>query len=235
LNVLNNELEKKVTYTEFRNFNNVELLKGVFSYQGYNYEEYLNFILPVSSVEANMKLVKRDKRSQIIKSINLGAEIVEPNNIDQVKEFYLLLRKFYRGKVKKPLPPFCFFEKFYYQKELGIYLLIKYKNKIVNGVMAPIFNNTIYDWYGNISSLEYQETYSGVLSTWATIEYAAKNGLKYVDFLGAGKPSEAYGVREFKAKFGGNLVNYGRFIKINNQTLYNVGKLGLKIIGKFRK
>jgi lipid II:glycine glycyltransferase (peptidoglycan interpeptide bridge formation enzyme) len=46
--------------------------------------------------------------------------------------------------------------------------------------------------------------------------------------MGAGKPDEAYGVREFKARFGGEQVEYGRFLKINNHILYNIGKIALK-------
>jgi len=51
--------------------------------------------------------------------------------------------------------------------------------------------------------------------------------------MGAGKPDEDYGVREFKSKFGGELVNYGRFIRINNPFYYKLGELGLKILYKF--
>jgi len=38
---------------------------------------------------------------------------------------------------------------------------------------------------------------------------------------GAGKPSEKYGVRDFKAKFGGNLVNFGRNTWIPSEMIFN--------------
>jgi len=41
--------------------------------------------------------------------------------------------------------------------------------------------------------------------------------------MGAGKLDEEYGVREFKEKFGGKLVEYGRFICVNNRLLYQLG------------
>lgn len=59
------------------------------------------------------------------------------------------------------------------------------------------------------------------MATYAAIEYGLKNHLKIFDFMGAGKPSEDYGVRDFKGKFGGELVEHGRFIKINNALLFN--------------
>jgi len=52
--------------------------------------------------------------------------------------------------------------------------------------------------------------------------------------MGAGKPDESYGVREFKAKFGGNLVEHGRFEMIFNKYLYHIGIIGVKFL-KHRK
>ena len=68
------------------------------------------------------------------------------------------------------------------------------------------------------------------MATWAAIEYGARNGLSYFDFMGAGSPDSDYGVREFKSKFGGKLVNYGRFLRINHPVLYQIGKIGLKLL-----
>jgi len=50
--------------------------------------------------------------------------------------------------------------------------------------------------------------------------------------IGAGSADSDYGVREFKSKFGGELVQYGRFLRVNNKLLYNIGKFGLKILQK---
>ena len=50
--------------------------------------------------------------------------------------------------------------------------------------------------------------------------------------MGAGKPDEGYGVREFKSKFGGELVELGRFLSINNPILYSIGKKVIEIIKK---
>ena len=50
--------------------------------------------------------------------------------------------------------------------------------------------------------------------------------------MGAGKPDEAYGVRDFKARFGGEQVEHGRFLYINKPLLYRVGKFGVKLLKK---
>jgi lipid II:glycine glycyltransferase (peptidoglycan interpeptide bridge formation enzyme) len=69
------------------------------------------------------------------------------------------------------------------------------------------------------------------LATWAGIEYAANHHFDKFDFMGAGKPDESYGVREFKSKFGGTLLEHGRFLYICNSGLYKLGKF---IVRKLR-
>ena len=48
--------------------------------------------------------------------------------------------------------------------------------------------------------------------------------------MGAGKPGDSYGVRDFKARFGGQLVEHGRYDYVLSPMLYNVGKMGVKIM-----
>jgi lipid II:glycine glycyltransferase (peptidoglycan interpeptide bridge formation enzyme) len=47
--------------------------------------------------------------------------------------------------------------------------------------------------------------------------------------MGAGKPDEDYGVRDFKAQFGGTLVEHGRFLKVNNPLIYKAAQIYLKL------
>ena len=50
----------------------------------------------------------------------------------------------------------------------------------------------------------------------------AEERFKSFDFGGAGKPDVPYGVRDHKLKFGGQMVEYGRFEKINNKLVYSI-------------
>ena len=47
--------------------------------------------------------------------------------------------------------------------------------------------------------------------------------------MGAGQPNVPYGVRNFKAEFGGTLVEHGRFLCVVNPLLFKIGTLGVKI------
>jgi serine/alanine adding enzyme len=58
--------------------------------------------------------------------------------------------------------------------------------------------------------------------TWHRIDWGRGHGFAHYDFGGAGSPHKRYGVRDFKAKFGGQLVNFGRYRKV-----YSPWKLAL--------
>ena len=135
---------------------------------------------------------------------------------------------FIKKKSKNLFPAFHFFEKFYQSKNVGKIFIIKNENKIIGGAVCPIYKDRIYELYVCGLDREIKNVYPSALATWAPIEYAAKNGLKYFDFMGAGSPDADYGVREFKSQFGGDLYDYGRYIRINNRILYEIGKFGLK-------
>jgi len=68
------------------------------------------------------------------------------------------------------------------------------------------------------------------MANWAVIAYAAENGFSRFDMMGAGKPDKNYGVREFKAEFGGDLVEYGRFLYICKNFLYQSGRFYIEKI-----
>lgn len=233
LKKLDDLVKNKAIYTEFRNFTDLSGMKPVFNDYHYEFNEHLNFIVSIPSFDEAKANISKSKKRQINKSITSGAEIIEASEEQQIKEFYNILIKLYKEKVGKPLPDYELFQKFFQNKDLGKYLLIRYKERIIGGIMCPIYKDKIYEWYVCGLDGEFDNIFPSVLATWAPIEYAATNGLKYFDFMGAGKPDEDYGVREFKSKFGGELVNYGRFRKINSPMKYKVGELGVKVLGKF--
>ena len=52
--------------------------------------------------------------------------------------------------------------------------------------------------------------------------------------MGAGSPDEDYGVRDFKAKFGGRLVEPGRFISTHSILKYWIANNGFKLYQKLK-
>ena len=74
--------------------------------------------------------------------------------------------------------------------------------------------------------------FPSTLATYAGMAYAAEHHLPLFDMMGAGKPEESYGVRDFKAKFGGELVEHGRYLCVCQKWLYQIGKWGVSLMKK---
>ena len=110
-------------------------------------------------------------------------------------------------------------------------MLVKYEGKVISGMMCPILDGkAIYEWYVCGLDENFRECYPSVVATYAAIEYAKEHGLQLFDFMGAGKPDIPYGVRDFKMEFGGELVEYGRYVCVQKPILYKLGKLGIEIL-----
>jgi hypothetical protein len=125
-----------------------ELLKK----KGFERKDWLNIIvntqLPKEKLFENLNA---SKRRQVARSLENGAKIEIAQNEEEVYEFYKILRKVYKTRVKKPLPDWKFFQTFYHankDKKFGLYLLVKYKGKVVAGMLCPIApNETLYEWF----------------------------------------------------------------------------------------
>jgi len=236
LKSLRRELRFKSIYTQFRSLFVLEDLSQVFKENGFECKEHLNFIVEIDRTESVKRRISKSKLRQIRKSFKDGAEIVEPGNIEEVRSFYKILKDLYRKKIKKPLPDWSFFREFFHMSCRGVmgkYFLIQFQNEIIGGIMCPITQGKgIYEWYVCGQDNKYKGIYPSVLATWAPIEYGLNHGLRFFNFMGAGKPDNDYGVREFKSKFGGRMVGFGRFEKIEHRIAYNMGRFGINLLEK---
>ena len=211
-------------YIETRNFHDYSRWKSVFESMGFAYKEHYDIHVHCS---AQHRLSDRRQR-ELKRAIKNGAEIVEASSEQQIRDWYQILCQLYREKVRTPLFSEEFFLRFY-RNGVGKYLLVQYQGKVIGGMMCPILEGkAIYEWYVCGMDEEYREQYPSVVATHAAIEYAKQNDIPLFDFMGAGEPDIPYGVRDFKMEFGGELVEYGRFLCVRKPLLYRIGKMGVK-------
>ena len=108
-------------------------------------------------------------------------------------------------------------------------LLVTHENKVIGGIACPVTpEKAMYEWYvcGLDRQYKGKGIYPSVLVTWAAISRAAKNQIPCFDFMGMGNPEEPYGVRDFKARFGGSWVNHGRYARVNQKMMYSLAEVG---------
>ncbi len=224
------ELKNKAIYIEIRNFNDYSNYKSVLDKIGFEYHPHLNFHVTSDTEENAKKRLSSSKLRQIKKSIKEGAEVREASEEHEIEAFYRILKNLYKTKVKTPLPELYFFTTLWSQG-LTKFFLVFYHNEVIGGIVCPIFKNkVIYEWFVCGIDRTYKNVYPSILATWYAIQYACKNNIERFDFMGAGRPDDDYGVREFKSKFGGELVEHGRFLYVSQPFFYQLGKTAVKIL-----
>lgn len=261
-------VKNRSVFIQFRNFADLKEYREVFFSFGFRHRDRLNLLVDTSGPEIVRKNMSPSRWRQIRKGMGQAAaseardrtafrersghhpersegtpgsfaELISPENLGQVREFYDILLDLYRHKVKKPLPGWDFFESFYHlsaEGKLGVIKLVKYRGRIIGGILSPVTpGKTIYEWYVCGLDQQYREAHPSVLATWAAIDHALQNGIPQFDFMGVGIPEREYGVREFKMRFGGKTVNYGRFARINNKTVYTISEIGFNILTLLKK
>lgn len=227
-------LRNKAIYSQIRNLSSQSETKSPFKAIGYQYKSHLNSIVRTKGRSENELLtaMSKSRARQIRKGLE-KAFITEAVSEQEFLAYHSILSRLYKNKVGKPLPPTSFFKAF---REIiipdgyGKLFLVKLQNEVIGGILCAVMpGKAIYEWYIAGLDDDYREIHPSVLATWAAIRYATNSGLDHFDFLGAGSPDSAYGVREFKERFGGETVEYGRFEKVHRPVLMKIGTFGIRI------
>ena len=223
-------------YIETRNFNDYSSWKEAFETAGFAYKPHLNFHVDTSSNNLS------DNRCRQVRKAQATVECLtnERVNEEEIREWYKVLSELYRTKVKTPLWPIDFFLEAY-RKGIAKFLLVKHEGRIIGGSMVVcegvkelrsegMKGGTVYEWFECGLNAEYKDQYPSVMATYAGIQLAHQSGCKRYDMMGAGEPGVPYGVRDFKAEFGGQLVEHGRFLCVTKPLLYKIGTIAVKIL-----
>ena len=221
LSYIRKDLESKTIYIETRNFNEYSVWKEAFEASGFAYKPHLNF-----HVDPSLNNLSDNRKRQLKKS-NATTELAVSES--EIQEWYQVLSELYRTKVKTPLWPIEFFLEAY-RRNIAKFLLVKHEGRIIGGSMVVSDQRTVYEWFECGLNAECKDQYPSVMATYAGIQLAHQTGCKRYDMMGAGEPGVPYGVRDFKAEFGGQLVEHGRFLCVTKPLLYKIGTIAVKIL-----
>lgn len=221
LNYVRKELKPKSIYIETRNFNDFSPWKEAFEAAGFVYKPHLNF-----HVDPATNNLSDNRKRQLKKS---DAVVSEGVSELEIREWYEVLSELYRTKVKTPLWPIDFFLEAYRQG-IAKFLLVKHEGRIIGGSMVVADERIVYEWFECGLNAECKDQYPSVMATWGGIQLAHQSGCTRYDMMGAGEPGVPYGVRDFKAEFGGQMVEHGRFLCVCKPMLYRLGVCVVKIL-----
>lgn len=226
------ELKHRCVYIESRNFNDYSSWKAVFESCGFSYKPHNNFHVDTTSRELMEGNMGKGCRRHIKNTLREGVEASEASTIEEVDDFYNILKLLYKEKVKRPLFPPEFFRQIMTMPFAHI-MVVKYCKEVIGGILClELKGRVVYEWFVCGKDHEWRYVHPSMLATYEAMLLAVRNGCHRFDMMGAGEPGKAYGVRDFKAHFGGVLVEHGRFLHQCKPLVYWAGKMVIKIISR---
>lgn len=232
LHAYTKKTDKSILFTELRNLSDMTDVQSLLNNSGFIYEDHLNYLIDLNRPpDEIMQSIGKRTRKQIRRGLRRKTvTIQEAINQEQLDICYDLLRKTY-ANAQVPLADYSLFEnafKILHPKNM-IRILLAYVEDVPAAVSVELlYKSVIYGWYGGIDR-DYSSHTPNELLMWHILKWGAENGYTLYDFGGAGKPDEKYGVRDFKAKFGGDLVCYGRNICVHSPLRLLLSKRGYAI------
>jgi hypothetical protein len=219
-------------FTELRNLSDLSDVQGLLNECGFAYEEHLNYLIDLDRpTEAVMQSIGRRTRKKIRRQLRAGEVIVEEiTHRERLSDWHTVLKQTY-NQAHVPLADRSLFEAAFdilHPRGMIRFLVARVDQAYAAVSAELLYKGTVYGWYGGMDRA-YSSYYPNELLTWHILQWGAKHGYKVYDFGGAGTPDEEYGVRDFKAKFGGELVCYGRNTLVHAPSLLRLSRLGYKI------
>jgi serine/alanine adding enzyme len=185
------------------------------SASGYRYEPHLEIEIPLEDgPDAVLAGIGRSTRKRIRRGERQGwATIDIVGDERSFDEWYRLLRATYR-RARVPLADRSLFEAAYERgAQAGFWMLLaRVEGAPAAASLELAHADTVYGWYGGVDR-RFSARVPNELLTWTVLRRACENGFARYAFGGAGVPDASYGVRDFKSKFGGTLLELGRHVR----------------------
>jgi serine/alanine adding enzyme len=221
----------QAVYSQVRNLSEIDWAKSILSARGYEYEDHLNILVNLKKSEEELwKDVHANRRNKINRARKNGLQFCFLSDEQSLTQAYAVLNNVYL-RARMPLPDISMFMNLFAlpNKDCPLRLFAAFdKGEIAGIMMALCYRERVYEWYVG-GEQKYFDKYPNDMIPWEVFLWGKSQGYKVFDFGGAGKPGVPYGVRDFKLKFGGELVNFGRFQKIHRPMMMKIASSGFKV------
>lgn len=231
----NRAVRSGVLFTELRNVFPLGHLQPAFDARGYAYEGHLNFLIDLTQTEATLwGNIRSSARRNIRKAESLGVAIEEVTGADDLPPVYAVLKDVYK-RLQVPLPDESLFRSAFdvLQPRGKMRVLAARLDGATIGALTLLIHQGVMTYWYTGAIRELSVFRPSDLLVWHAIRLGAESGCRVFDFGGGGRPDEPYGVRDFKAKFGGELVNFGRNTYVHAPRLLRVSQRGYQMVRRF--
>lgn len=224
-----------ILFTEFRNVVDTRDLQEALEPKGVAFEDHLNFLIDLSVGEESLWGQIKSSAQRNIRKAEKGGVTIEPvTDRAMMPAVYEILTETYH-RIEVPLPDISLFDAafdvLHPRGELTL-LGAFHEGELIAVLFLLLHGGVATYWYTG-SLRQHGKLRANDLLVWEGIRSAARAGADLFDFGGAGKPDEDYGVRDFKAKFGGDLVNFGRNMMVHAPIRLKVSTVAYERLSRF--
>lgn len=229
------EVKSSPLFTELRNLSDLSDLQPVLNGCGFAYEKHLNFLIDLDQPEEEIwRKISKSGRQSVRTSRNKGTIIEEVTERQKVTIAYQLLQQVYTRAQVPLASPTLFEAAFDILAPRGMFkvFLARVDEHYIGTCLLLMYNGRIIDWYAG-TDRAFSSYCPGELLIWHALQWGKQYYFHLFDFGGAGKPNEDYGPRKFKAKFGGELVEFGRNTYVHSKLRLRLSQVGYRLYRQF--
>lgn len=205
---------RKTLFAEMRLVHDVSDFHSRLMENGYQRLGYLNYELSLAASETELfSAIGQKGRNNVRCAQRKGVQVEEVDPADCVDLIYSLLSESYAFS-KVPMVDSTLFQSaasILSSSQFRV-MTAKYKDTPIAVVCFLTFKKRVICWYAGTKRLPGVPAVSSIF--WEAIRQFSAEGFDIFDFAGGGWEGEKYGPGRFKAKFGGQQSNYGRYRKI---------------------
>lgn len=228
LDAYHHKVGNQVLFTELRNQADLAAYQPLLNGKGFTYEDHLNFLIDLDQTEDMLwSKINKSGRNRIRAAEKKGVRVQEQSDAGGMNSAYRLLQVVYQ-RVGVPLGDFSLFEaarEILVPRGMMKIFLAFAEDDCIGARILLTHKQRILDWYAG-ADRDHNAYSPNETLVWHTLRWGKQNGFHAFDFGGGGKPNEPYGPREFKSKFGGTQVNYGRNVCIHASWRFTLSQAG---------
>ncbi|MDD6552192.1 MAG: GNAT family N-acetyltransferase [Prevotellaceae bacterium] len=151
---------------------------------------------------------------KILKAAELGVSTTETTDPKEIRQFYKLLRGFYRLRLRRVLPPLEQIQQLQAEDHAHVFVT-RFKGKIIGGCVCAYSGDDAFLWYLASTKKRYVMLHADYMTVWTAIVDSWQKGYRHIRFLDVGLPWRRNPFREFILGFGGKPVARYRWFRFN--------------------
>ena len=224
-------------FTELRHQDDARDIQPALRAAGFVHEPHLNYLVALERSEADLwSGLSRSAKQRVRSAEKKGIKVVDAEDDATVDAAYRLLADVYR-RARVPLAsPTMFAAARAELHARGMLRIVtaQLDERVVAARFLLLYKSRIVDWYAG-SDRSFASYSPTEYLVWEVLRWGCEHGYEVFDFGGAGRPDEPYGPREFKSKFGGELVGFGRDVFVHAPHRLRVSRAAYSAARRLRR